>query len=377
MRDKLCEVLFLIPTLHGGGAERVVTTLLRQMDRTRFRPALAVVDLREAAFLDEVPEDVEVIDLGHARVLSAMPQILRMIRTRRPDVVLSTLPHLNLALAALRWLLPDGIKYIARETCMVSDMIRSYPRPALWRLAYHRLYNRFDTVICPSDAMRDDLVHNFGLQRERAVVIFNPVDVDRIRRLAAMPAATDLECAVDHGAASRVHLLAVGRLVPEKGFDMLIEALAQSNDARLHVTLLGDGPLRHELEALALRLGVAERVRLAGFQKNPYPYFAQADAFILSSRSEGFPNVVLEALVCGTPVIALPAPGGVQELLRGVDGCVVAKEISAAALATLIRRVSRGTRLPTGLAATYSAHEVTRQYERQMTAARGATERSP
>ena len=71
MRDKRCEVLFLIPTLHGGGAERVVTTLLRQMDRTRFRPALAVVDLRGAAFLDDVPEDVEVIDLGHARVLSA------------------------------------------------------------------------------------------------------------------------------------------------------------------------------------------------------------------------------------------------------------------------------------------------------------------
>ncbi len=119
--------MVLIPSLRGGGAERVIVALLRHLDRTKFRLMLAVVDMREAAYQDYVPNDVELIDLGCSRVRYALPKIIRLIWQQRPEVVFSTLGHLNLALAIVRPLLPDGVRYVAREACVVSEVIRDYP----------------------------------------------------------------------------------------------------------------------------------------------------------------------------------------------------------------------------------------------------------
>ena len=170
------QVVFLIPSLQGGGAERVIATLLRHVDRTRFRVALAVVNMRDAVFLSDVPEDVELIDLGSSRVRYALPKIVRLIWKRRPDVVLSTLGHLNLALAIVRPFLPNDVRYVARETIMVSESLPLYRTTWLWSWGYRFFYRRFDMVICQTDVMRDDLVVNYRLPSGKAVVIHNPVD---------------------------------------------------------------------------------------------------------------------------------------------------------------------------------------------------------
>ena len=143
----------------------------------------------------------------------------------------------------------------------------------------------------------------------RSVIIHNPVDMEKIRNSVGAP--------VDHPAfrAGGTVLVAAGRLEHEKGFDLLIEAMALLPDTRVQVVILGEGRLESELRALARKHGLDGRVHFAGFQKNPFAWFAKADAFVLSSRYEGFPNVVLEALACGTPVISTPAPGGIRELL--------------------------------------------------------------
>ncbi len=134
------QILFLIPSLRGGGAERVIVTLLRHLDRSRFSLALGVVDMHGADYLEDMPMDVELIDLGCLRVRYALPKIVWLIRQRRPTVVFSTLGHLNLALAIIRPLLPDGIRYVARETSIVSEMLRGYPLTGLWRWAYRHFY---------------------------------------------------------------------------------------------------------------------------------------------------------------------------------------------------------------------------------------------
>ncbi|HEX5818288.1 MAG TPA: glycosyltransferase [Gemmatimonadales bacterium] len=324
------SVCFVVPSLHGGGAERVVLTLLRHLDRTRFRLLLAVLDGRDPAYPGDVPDDVEVIDLGCRRVRRALPAIVRLVRTRRPDVVFSVIGHLNLAMALLRPLLPRTTKLVARETVVVTEVLADSPWRGLVAQAYRRLYRRFDRVVCQSQDMRDDLVTHHGVPMEQTVVIHNPVDLERIAQLAAAPLPPADEAAFSE---LGVHLVAAGRLTHQKGFDLLIEAIARCADPRFRLTVLGDGPLRAELESLARARGLSAVVRFAGFQGNPYPYFRRADAFVLSSRFEGLPNVVLEALACGTPVIATPAPGGTHELLAGRPGCAIADAVSSEALA--------------------------------------------
>lgn len=361
MIDPRRQILFLIPSLRGGGAERVIVTLLRHLDRAKFRLALAVVDSRGAAYREDVPEDVEFIDLRCSRVRYALPKIIRLIWQRRPAVVFSTLGHLNLALAMIRPLLPNGVRYVARESSIVSEILHQYWKPEWWRWAYRRFYQRFDTVVCQSQAMYDDLVKNLAFPPMKAVVIHNPMDLERIRQLAQEPLETGF--GKRWNGDTRIHLVTAGRLSPEKGFDLLIEALALCSNPRLHLTLLGKGPLQKELEQLGQAKGVLDQVRFVGFQKNPYPFFARADAFVLSSRFEGFPNVVLEALACGTPVIATPAPGGVREILEGIEGCVLAESVTAEALAKAIQCVPTGQTLSLDAVVPYAVATIVRRYE--------------
>ena len=182
MIDCRVSILFLIPSLQGGGAERVIVNLLRHLDRRKFHLILGIVDTRDAVFAKDVPDDVEVVDLKCSRVRYAMPKVMGLVWKRKPNVVFSTLGHLNLALAILRPLLPNGVRYIARETIIVSMLSSAYSIPFWWGWAYRRFYCRYDTVICQSQDMRNDLIENFGLSQNKAVVINNPVDIEQIRK---------------------------------------------------------------------------------------------------------------------------------------------------------------------------------------------------
>ncbi|MEO7392398.1 MAG: glycosyltransferase [Ramlibacter sp.] len=352
-------VLFLIPTLTGGGAERVIVTLLTHLDRSRFRAILGVVDTRGEVFRQDIPADVEFIDLEATRVRYALPRILRLIWSRQPDVVFSTLSHLNLALSIIRPLFPRHLRSIARESCVISKTLETSRFPRLWNWLYRKFYARHDLLVCQSRDMQDDLTQTFGIAASKSVLIHNPVAVKAIRAKAGAPVSHP---AFDTGSAV---LVAAGRLEPQKGFDLLVEAIALLDDAGIQLIILGEGRGEDGLRALARQKSVSERVHFAGFQANPYAWFARADAFVLSSRYEGFPNVVLEALACGTPVIATPAPGGINELLAGREGCVVAREISAPALAAAIGEWLGGARKKVAADAVepYAVERIVRQYE--------------
>lgn len=360
MNEDRRHVLILVPTLQGGGAERVMVTLLRHFDRARFRLTLAVVDARDAIYLQDVPADVDFVDLGRRRVRHALPKILRLVWRIRPHVILSTLGHLNLALALLRPFMPRDIRLLARETIVVSQNLGQQGNAWIWALAYRLLARKFDALICQSRDMQQDLVMNFGVPASKTVVINNPVNVAQLRQLAAQALAAH---APSLGGEGVLKLVAAGRLVPQKGFDLLIEAISRCRGVAIQLTILGEGALRTTLEAQARALGVVDRVHFAGFQANPYPFFRAADAFVLSSRYEGFPNVVLEALACGTPVIATPAPGGVREIIEDVPGCVLAQDISAVELARAIQAYPGKSALPDALMAAYAADRITRRYE--------------
>jgi len=303
------RVLFLMPNLGGGGAERVIVTLLQYLDRARFEPHLALVEA-VGPFLKEVPADVPLHDLKAKRVRHAFPAIIRLARKLRPHAIHSAMCELNFATVLSRPFLPPGLRLLLREDSSPSAQnAQGRKHPHLWNWLYRRLYPRADKIICVGDYVLDDLAENFGIPRSKMARLYNPVDVDMTRRLA--------EAGGNPYCGEGPHLVSAGRLSREKGADVLLDAmpLVRAAISNADLTILGEGPLKPDLLEQRERLGLNEAVRLVGFQSNPFPYFKHADVFILPSRYEGLPLVVLEALGVGTPVVASDCPGALREIL--------------------------------------------------------------
>lgn len=304
------RVLFVMPNLGGGGAERVIVTLLRHLDRSRFEPHLALV--RAAGpYLKEVPADVPLHDLKAGRVRHAFPGIIRLAWKLRPQAIHSTLCEMNMAMVILRPFLPPGIRLLIREGISPgAKSVHAKKHPMVWKWLYRWLYPWADKIICVGDFVADELADNFHVPRRKLVRIYNPVDIELVRKLA--------DVAASPYQSDGPHLVAAGRLAYQKGFDILLEAMALVRNSlpACGLTILGEGELRSELLAQRERLGLKEAVHLIGFQRNPYPYLKHADLFVLPSRFEGMPNAVIEALAVGTPVVASDCPGAVREILR-------------------------------------------------------------
>jgi glycosyltransferase involved in cell wall biosynthesis len=320
--------MLLLASLGGGGAESVMVTLAKHLDRTRFETHLAVASAK-GPLRGEVPADVELHDLHASRVRYCVPSLLRLIWRLRPAVILSTSVHVNVPLLAIRALLPHGIKIFVRENNSPGESAIA-GRRRKEKFLYHWFYGHANAVICQSYAMLQDLCEQFDVPREKLVCIYNPVDRERIRHLA--------NSSPNPFAGPGPHLVAGGRLVRAKGFDILLNAMVDVHQSfpQAHLSILGSGALLQELRDRSARLGLNEAVTFAGYQKNPFPYYANADLFVLSSRYDALPNAMLEAMALRTPVVAIDCLGGVREILEGWPDCRLAKSEDVGALASAI-----------------------------------------
>lgn len=294
---------FILPSFAGGGAERVTLTFLRHLNRDRITPHLVVLTA-EGPLQDLVPNDISVTDLGKPRLRQALGPLRRTLSELRPHVIYASIGYTNLALIALRPFLRGRPSVVVREANMPSLSVPQSPWPHLYAMAYRTLYKRADCVIATSQCMAEELRDDFGVPISRLAVAPNPVDEAHLRKAATPP---------QRRPGPGLRLAAAGRLTWQKGFDRLIPLLAALPEES-HLTIFGDGPLRSSLEEAARTAGVAHRLSLPGFTHDLPAHLAGADAFLLPSRWEGLPNVALEALAVGTPVIATPEAGAIAEI---------------------------------------------------------------
>jgi len=297
------SVLFVLPSFAGGGAERVMLHLIERLDRSQFSPSLIVMT-GDGPLAELLPRDVPLIDLAQPRLRHAWPALIGAIRRVRPRAVVSSLGYVNLSLLAGRWALPFGTRIILREANMPSLSLPAGRRPGLMRWFYRSYYPRAHAVICSSHMMMGEMAGAIGVDRKRLYILPNPVDVSAIREASG---------AAQFPETGSKQFVASGRLTWQKGFDRLI-ALFANLPGEYRLTILGDGVEHPALQATCERLGLGSRIEMLGFEDNPWLHYAAADAFLMPSRWEGMPNAALEALACGTPVIATPESGALSEV---------------------------------------------------------------
>lgn len=361
----MSRIALYLPDLNAGGAEQVMLKLAGSFSSCGHRVDI-VLARAEGMLLDSIPDGVNMVDLKAGRFLpgrlgfgiEAAGMLSKYLRNVRPKVLLSTLTGANLtAILAVRLSLASETRLVLREASSIVNL-----RNSMYRFLLKKTYPWADHIITVSQQIGAELVGVYGLSPESISPIPNPIDIERIRtqgmEVPNHPWYVLHELPV---------IISAGRLTPAKDFETLIRAFAivrERINARL--LILGEGPLRKDLQTLITRLGLEEDIELPGFVMNPYPFIKHSELFVLSSRWEGFPNVLLEALALQTEVVATDCPTGPKELLAsGTYGHLVAPG-DYESLAVKIQDVLQGNSSPSqsliNRAMQYRLDNITAQY---------------
>jgi len=312
MASRADRILLVLPSLERGGGERVLLQLARSFLAAGREVHIAAL-LGGGPLRSHIAEGVTLHELvdphdatkGFALARRALPRLVSLLRAIQPQAVLSTMTGTNLLAVLARMRARGGMRLVLREA---SSLVNT--RSVLKRQAMRWLYRRADALVAVSIGVAQDL-YSLGISNERIHVIHNPIDRDRLQRLAN--AGSGLTEA--NGAP---YVIALGRLTEAKDYPTLLRAYASSELRRTHrLVIVGEGEQRARLRDAARELGIVDRVVLAGGMDNPFHVLAGAALLILSSRWEGYPNVLLEALALGVPVVATDCRHGPRELLDG------------------------------------------------------------
>lgn len=316
MKKKLA---IIVPSMRGGGAERVILNIVKNIDREKFLVRLILIK-KEGPYLNFLPEDITIVDLNSARVRKSVFKLLKELNSFKPDIILSTLGHLNLVMLGIKPLLKFKTRIVIREANTPSTDIKSksFIKSNLILLLSKFLYPKADLIIAQCKAMKQDIVDFLKVNEKKVCYIYNPLDVKAIRENA------DTDNPYDK---TKINIVAVGRLTHQKGFDILLNAFKLVNEKipETHLTILGEGPLEEKLNVDAQSMNIKDSVSIMSFKENPYPYYKYSDMYVLSSRWEGFPNTLLEALACNAKVIAADCKSGPQEILKNQTYGVLVK----------------------------------------------------
>lgn len=307
-----------LPDLAGGGAERLQVNLAPAFVAAGLEVTF-VLDEAKGELLPAVPPEARIVPLNAHRTIAAVPRLVRYLRRERPDVLVSSLGHSNIAALWAAAMAGTGTPVVVTQHSVLSAETR---RRSLKYRVLPLLYRLFlgwaDGVVAVSNGVAEDMAAATGFARDRITVIPNGVIAATFESEAAKPPPHPW---LNDGGSPV--LLGVGRLSHEKDFATLIAAFAEVTRRReARLVILGEGPLRAELRTLADAAGIGSLVDMPGYRRNPLPYMRHAAALVASSRYEGFGNTLAEALACGTPVVSTACLGPVEILANGRFGAL-------------------------------------------------------
>lgn len=306
------KVFFCIPSLAGGGAEKVFVNLVNHLDPSVFEVTLINLTSSNSKYV--VSDEVRVLNLNAKRVRNALFKIIMLVNKEKPDLIISTLGHLNFMLLLLKGFFPRKTKLVIRPTNILSlnkkeskfKQLRRYSRSIFYKLA--------DKVICQSELMKNDFIKYTGVSPSKVTKIFNPVDINKT--------IENSNEAIDYSFDQNYkYIIFVGRLEEVKRIPLIIESFEEYHYKNLKskLLILGEGSREQELKDLVIKKDLQGKVVFLGFQKNPYKWIRNSDLFIMASKSEGMPNVLIEALTLEIPVLILRHPGGTIDILKKLN----------------------------------------------------------
>lgn len=341
------RVLVYLNDLRGGGAEKQCLTLTRELLDRGIGVELIVHQLR-GELMDQIPRGLHVINLDQRRTRHDVLPLARYVRQSRPDILLANVDHMNIAgtLAGMMSRVPTNV-VITQHNLLAGKAATDGRRYLVVAPMYRMLAPFISAAVAVSDGIARELVSVCGVPARKVVRIYNAVVDPAFDDRAAVPVVHPWFC----DGRGPVFITAA-RLEPHKDQETLLRAMALHlrNGGKGRLLILGSGPLRGYLEALAHELQIADAVDFVGFKSNPLPWFRGSDLFILSSRTEGFGIALAEAMGCGTPVVSTDSGHGPAEILaHGLYGSLVPPHDPPAMAAALDEAEAIRRRYPSGV----------------------------
>lgn len=281
-----------------GGAERVSVFIGKSLPKDNCNIVFVLVDRGSATSIsDFIPDEFKVIRIPNNNPFKMMFQLVRIIYNEKPHVVFSSAMYFNTKILLWSWMFPN-VRFVIR----CENYLFSFN--SMQQKMISITYCRADAIIAQTKEMKDELAHQLGIKETKIHVLQNPVDTEMIDRMLCNENNPYPEDGLKHYVAS-------GRFAYQKGYDLLIKAFWNlvKIDKNVSIYIIGDieyeeGKIYKEIQLLTQEYGIEQHVHFIGYLRNPYPFIRYADCFVLSSRWEGLPNVMIEALYLGTPVAA-------------------------------------------------------------------------
>ena len=307
------KIIFVLPSLKAGGAERVISFLAKNLNPNIFEIKIAVIGFKMDSVY--ILDDLDVIFFNQNRLLNGVYPLYKFMKKQKPDLVFGTIRHVNILLGFYN-LIFRNLSFIARESSVMS--IRnsiSNSKQQIPNFLLKLLYNHLDAIVCQSNDIKNDLIHELGIKESKLITINNPIT--QIKQLSI--SKTEYP--------EIIKFITIGRLSEEKGHQRILKGLAKVKNYSYSYTIIGSGPLELKIKDLANELGVLDNIKFIPYTSEVLENLSKSDYFIQGSYVEGFPNAVLESCSVGTPVIAFDCPGGTKEIIEnGINGFLAVSE---------------------------------------------------